>query len=317
MKSKVELITPEKAIKLLGTNVINRKLKIGRIQCYATRMKHGEWTLSTDPIVISVTNHVMNGQHRLWAVIKSNTPQYFLIASEAEEEVMEYIDGGSSRSFADRFYLSNKTLNQSYERKNLCSFISATKCFFAAPSASGSFRTAWTVSQMAEAEMLVGEHINFALDVLSHRNATKIRNSGCAASVARARYFGIPADILFEFGRVFVDGGDSDRSAKDSCVFVRATRRKLEGIETLSNWSMSSTVYYYVTRAIDCFVKKTKLIKVVPTPINLYPLDKTLLEFYETTMFDTLSHNENVNLLQRQIVNGDITSIKDLHITHE
>ena len=86
-KEWVKKISPEK----------QRKLNQSRCVEYAEQMKAGLWGLSTDAIGFSTDNHLINGQHRLYAVILSNTTQRFLVVYDLPPESLNNIDIGLSR----------------------------------------------------------------------------------------------------------------------------------------------------------------------------------------------------------------------------
>lgn len=62
-------ITPEKAKTLLVMNTKNRKLSRKLVQKYASDMAAGRWPYNGDPIRVSVSNVLLDGQHRLEACI--------------------------------------------------------------------------------------------------------------------------------------------------------------------------------------------------------------------------------------------------------
>lgn len=67
-------VTPQIAQELLNHNIINRKLNQRRVALYAKDMKEAKWENIADGISISVdeTGKLLNGQHRLNAIIKAN-----------------------------------------------------------------------------------------------------------------------------------------------------------------------------------------------------------------------------------------------------
>ena len=68
----VALITPEKAAEMLKTfNQGNRKISDGLVKQYARAMKNDSWSHITE-LSFDTSNRLIDGQHRLSAVIKSN-----------------------------------------------------------------------------------------------------------------------------------------------------------------------------------------------------------------------------------------------------
>ena len=59
-----ELITPEMANQILEKNHINRRLRIDDVNAYARDILNGNWKENSDPITISKSGNLLNGQHR-------------------------------------------------------------------------------------------------------------------------------------------------------------------------------------------------------------------------------------------------------------
>jgi hypothetical protein len=103
---KQETITPEKAEKYLNRNTSNRKLRDGVVEKYAHDMKHGRWTECAAPIWFYENGDVADGQHRLWAIIESKTPQKFLVGRNMPREAGLNIDTGLTRTIVDNARIS-------------------------------------------------------------------------------------------------------------------------------------------------------------------------------------------------------------------
>lgn len=72
MKSKVESITPEYAMEVLEHhNPRNRSIAENTVNSYALDMKNGRWTLNHQGIAFDENGDLIDGQHRLWAVVFS------------------------------------------------------------------------------------------------------------------------------------------------------------------------------------------------------------------------------------------------------
>ena len=78
-KLSIEKITPQRAAILLENLLEDqRNQRSNYIENLASDMKMGLWRLSCDAILL-VKGRLANGQHRMMAVVKSNTPQPFVI----------------------------------------------------------------------------------------------------------------------------------------------------------------------------------------------------------------------------------------------
>ena len=104
MEFKKILVTPALANEYLQANVKNRRVKEPVVLRYAQEMKKGNWKEDTAEVIkISKSGIVLDGQHRLLAVVKSNIPIYFHIAFDVEDAVFDVLDTGSPRNASDIF----------------------------------------------------------------------------------------------------------------------------------------------------------------------------------------------------------------------
>lgn len=103
---KVEIkrieVTPTLAAEYLQKNFAdNRNLRNSTIDRYASDMKNGRWTETGETIKFDQYGNLIDGQHRLHAVIKSGQTITFFVASGLEDAAAVNIDIGAKRSFAD------------------------------------------------------------------------------------------------------------------------------------------------------------------------------------------------------------------------
>lgn len=98
MRSEVKTITPAKAQVWLEKNEVNRPVSQGHVQFLADQITRGLWQLNGEAIVFSRTGQLLDGQHRLWAVVESNQPITSLVVYDAEEETRFTIDIGHKRT---------------------------------------------------------------------------------------------------------------------------------------------------------------------------------------------------------------------------
>jgi hypothetical protein len=105
---KEELITPTRAKQLLEANIKNRLVKSKRVDMYANDIVNGRWKEHTgESIKISETGLILDGQHRLHAIIQANKAIVMLVISGLEDSVFDVIDTGSSRNASDAFKISD------------------------------------------------------------------------------------------------------------------------------------------------------------------------------------------------------------------
>lgn len=106
---KYTKITPEIAGLLLRKNVENnRSLIHSAVNKYAQLMKVGQWDENTgDTIKISDDGFVLDGQHRLYAVIKSGVTIHSFVAYGLSKDSFRNIDIGKSRKVSDALHFAS------------------------------------------------------------------------------------------------------------------------------------------------------------------------------------------------------------------
>jgi len=100
MKMAQVLITPTAASSMLARNTRNRSIHNGRVESLARAMSAGGFLESPMPISIGEDGTLLDGQHRLAAIVKSGLPQRMWVASGVHAEVQDVIDIGQRRSVA-------------------------------------------------------------------------------------------------------------------------------------------------------------------------------------------------------------------------
>lgn len=105
MEPKIEVVEigPERALELLEHNERNRKMDFSLVELYRRQMEAGEWRFVGDPIRVSVTGRLLDGQNRLQAVVLSKTTQSFVLVTNLPDESQPYMDVGKKRSASDVF----------------------------------------------------------------------------------------------------------------------------------------------------------------------------------------------------------------------
>ena len=90
-----------------------RNISEAIIDKYAVDMKAGNWTETPIPIVMTKEKYVIDGQHRLEAVIKSGKTQKFLVyfdwEDSANNKLINAVDKGRLRSIANQFQIEGQT----------------------------------------------------------------------------------------------------------------------------------------------------------------------------------------------------------------
>lgn len=92
MKPSLKTITPLVAKKMLEKNVGNRALTPWHVDRLANEMKSGLWKVNGDMIRIGENGRVLDGQHRLHAVIKSQITIQTWVMENMPDDIFDSID---------------------------------------------------------------------------------------------------------------------------------------------------------------------------------------------------------------------------------
>lgn len=99
-----KLVTPEIATRLLSLNEKNRKLRDFIVSHYSRQMVDGVWKEDTgEAIKVSKSGRLIDGQHRMAAVVKSGVSLYFHFVENIDDDVFDVLDTGFVRNSADVF----------------------------------------------------------------------------------------------------------------------------------------------------------------------------------------------------------------------
>lgn len=109
MEIKETLITPATAVTWLEGNTHNRALRDATVQRYARDMKAGRWRLTHQGIAFGPDGTLIDGQHRLWAVIEADTAIRMMVARGVPADAQSVIDDNLPRSVVDALKLGHRT----------------------------------------------------------------------------------------------------------------------------------------------------------------------------------------------------------------
>lgn len=127
MKTIEEIITPDKAKKYLATITSpeqQRKHSETVSDTYADAMKAGHWLFTHQGIGFDDSGILIDGQHRLWAIVKSNIPQRMLVTRGIASKVLiagpngeldlfsiDCLDRGKTRTVVDQMKMRHGVKN--------------------------------------------------------------------------------------------------------------------------------------------------------------------------------------------------------------
>lgn len=99
-------VTPEIATAWLAINIGNRRVRRSLVDYLAKQIVNGEWRDDhPQPGVFSKSRRLIDGQHRLFAIVKTGIAVWMRFEFGADDQVREYLDTGINRTLEDRVML--------------------------------------------------------------------------------------------------------------------------------------------------------------------------------------------------------------------
>lgn len=101
MKTEIKSITPEIASQMLKKNGMNRPLSRRHVGILKNQMVQGKWLFDGTPLKLNAAGQLLDGQHRLTALVESDVTLDFVVITGLPTESFTVMDTGKVRSAAD------------------------------------------------------------------------------------------------------------------------------------------------------------------------------------------------------------------------
>lgn len=240
-------ITPGLASVLLNMNPNNRPLSESRVRRFAKDMIDGRWEFNGEPIIVAADGDLNDGQHRLSAIISSNSPQALLLVFGVTRESRLTVDQGGGRTAGH--YLGMEGVKNA----NLCASIARIVLGFEASDGTKTRSDASNseVFQRSMSDEGVRDAAHYAASVNKY-----------ARGILTATYIGAAYYLFAE-----IDEGDARKFLDQVCVGedikrgdpAFAVRRALTGHETSGTHSARKDAMEVVFRGWNAFRQGRKL----------------------------------------------------------
>jgi hypothetical protein len=106
MRTLEMTITPDMAATWLETSEGNRRIRQDHVNTLADHIRHGRWRLTHDPIAFDHNGKLVDGQHRLWAIVLAGKAVRAMVSyyerGQYDQSVADAINGGRPWRPADR-----------------------------------------------------------------------------------------------------------------------------------------------------------------------------------------------------------------------
>jgi hypothetical protein len=101
LRSRVQNITPKRAAEMLAANTTNRPLSRTTVRSFADAMRRGEWQVTHQGIAFDTSGVLVDGQHRLAAIVEADLPIEVTVFTDVEPDTFDVLDTGKKRNAAD------------------------------------------------------------------------------------------------------------------------------------------------------------------------------------------------------------------------
>lgn len=103
--ASIVYVTPEMARRWLDRNDLNRGIRTRTVQRYARDMQRGRWELTGEAVKFSIDGALLDGQHRLAAVVESGSTVPMFVVRGLNPDSQTVMDTGVKRTGSDAMQL--------------------------------------------------------------------------------------------------------------------------------------------------------------------------------------------------------------------
>lgn len=96
------LVTPAMAAEWMRRNRSNRQVNVAQVARFAQDMAKKRWSRNPQPVIFDADGDLIDGQHRLLAIIASGASIWLHVYSGASKDVRDNIDSGMIRRVSDQ-----------------------------------------------------------------------------------------------------------------------------------------------------------------------------------------------------------------------
>ena len=253
-------VTPALAASWLDKNENNRPINWNYVAQLARDMKAGRFACTHQGIAFDTEGRLIDGQHRLWAVLEVDVPVRIRVFRNEPPENIVHIDGNCPRRAADRMSLGRTLGTVRIDE------LATLRAMLGGISMAAKRRT------VHEEMELLAKHrvaVHFAHEHLAVTRPAGVANSMTRAVVARAWYCVTLEVFLARFCEVLRTG----IPACDSEHVIVLLRDQLTAIRNQRTTSAARQRQYALTsRALSAYLRSESLSILRASTYELFPL---------------------------------------------
>lgn len=262
MSIGIETITPQVAERYLQMNRRNRSVRPSEIEKNARMMAAGEWGLTHQGIAFNEDGALVDGQHRLLAIVKSGTTVPMVVARGVESSMQMFMDDHARRTPSDSLTVHRGEKVSSDDVAVLRAALSLSR---------GAFASAISKTELDRALDTFHDSLAFC------RRFTQTKQRGVTsappfAAVALAWFYVPDLERLAQFCDMLVGNSLAKQECDNAAILVREW---LLQIGVSSGGAARLKAFMKTQRAIVAFAECRPLHKLYGTNLYFpYPLVK-------------------------------------------
>jgi hypothetical protein len=260
MRFLLETITPARAKKYLLRNVCNRRIRPTWVDKLARQILEGRWVVTHQGIAFDEEGRLLDGQHRLSAIVAANKSVKMWVAYDEPGEARLVVDSGGARDVLD---ISGSLVNGDDRNVTTDEVSTARQMFCSVARANFSLNT--TNQEKLLYLIRHREAIQFACD---NTKSKEVKHACLRAPIARAWYTE-DRERLLEFCRVLcsgIAGSKEDVAAAKLRSYYTANKVQFNGA------GGRATLYRKVEMALRAFLARKPITQLSQVESEAFPI---------------------------------------------
>ncbi len=257
-------INPDLATQWLEGNVRNRRIDPKHVDILAQDMEAGKWRMTHQGIAFSDQGILVDGQHRLWAILQSGCTIRMAVSFGISVDSVDAIDGMKARTVVDRM-----RLNGLFDLDGVSPNHTATLREMIRGLGDGKKLAYYKEVQ------LMDRHIN-AVQFATAHIATKTKGIAVGyvrAVIARA-WYSVDHDELAQFCRVLSTG--VSETEWDSTIIK--LRNQLMVMGSTRNRILQKEIYGKVERVLTAWLNGENPRRIYPITVEQFMLPEEVID---------------------------------------
>lgn len=268
MRFELKTITPELASEWIDGRADNRRLRRATVETYAGDMKSGSWRLTHQGIAFNERGQLIDGQHRLAAIVLANVTLEMWVAYGLDGDAQLDMDRHAKRSVSDslRVVYGTAVHNMVVAIAN-----SMRRGVRRTSGRGGALARAMTTEEARRWLDMYGTEVHAAAGMLGGAKARGLGSASVGAVLARACLHA-PLDRVAAFYEMVKDPLKASSSEEPAACNAVLLNQFLLSQRLTASGDSKRTVYLKTERALRAFLDGVRLSKLYEASEEVFPL---------------------------------------------